>query len=205
MATDSPDNPGAAGPAFAVRRRVVVTGMGIAGPLGVGLETFWSRLIAGDSGIGRITSFDASDLPAQVAGEVPGGTKETGGLTLDEWVPHKDQKKMDRFIHLGLVAAAEAVADSGWVPETELDRENTGVMIGSGIGGLQSIYEASLQVAAGKAKREQSSRQALFEQAEAYWNSPAGIAEAAHIQAFCEEWERQGRPAVERMCDLCSA
>ena len=76
-----------------------------------------------------------------------------GGLDLDEWVPHKDQKKMDRFIHLGLVAAAEAVADSGWVPRSEPEQEATGVMIGSGIGGLQSIYDASLQVAAGKARR----------------------------------------------------
>ena len=134
-------------------RRVVVTGMGIASPLGIGIETVWSRLLEGRSGIGAITAFDASDLPAQVAGEVPAGVRETGGLDLDDWIPHKDQKKMDRFIHLGLVAAAEAVADSGWVPRTEAEQEATGVMIGSGIGGLQSIYEASLQVAAGKARR----------------------------------------------------
>ena len=142
-----------AGIALGLRRRVVVTGMGIAGPLGIGIEPFWRRLIEGESGIGRITAFDASDLPAQVAGEVPAGTRETGGLTLDEWVPHKDQKKMDRFIHLGMVAAIEAVADSGWVPQTEADREATGVMIGSGIGGLQTIYEASVQIHEGKAKR----------------------------------------------------
>ena len=134
-------------------RRVVVTGMGIASPLGIGLETVWSRLLEGRSGIGAITAFDASDLPAQVAGQVPAGHREAGGLDLDEWVPHKDQKKMDRFIHLGLVAAAEAVADSGWVPRTEAEQDATGVMIGSGIGGLQSIYEASLQVAAGRARR----------------------------------------------------
>ncbi len=154
MATDSQDQAGGmAGIALGLRRRVVVTGMGIAGPLGIGIEPFWRRLIEGESGIGRITAFDASDLPAQVAGEVPAGTRETGGLTLDEWVPHKDQKKMDRFIHLGMVAAIEAVADSGWVPQTEADREATGVMIGSGIGGLQTIYEASVQIHEGKAKR----------------------------------------------------
>ena len=135
------------------RRRVVVTGMGIASPLGIGIETVWARLLEARSGIGPIAAFDASDLPAQVAGEVPSGSREDGGLSLDEWIPHKDQKKMDRFIHLGLVAAAEAVEDSGWVPRTEPEQEATGVMIGSGIGGLQSIYEASLQVAAGKGRR----------------------------------------------------
>lgn len=82
------------------RRRVVVTGMGIVGPLGLGVENVWSRLIAGESGIGKITQFDASDLPAQVAGEVPNGPREEGKLTLSEWVPTKDQRKMDRFIHM---------------------------------------------------------------------------------------------------------
>lgn len=157
MATDSHDTVGAAGPALSSshsgRRRVVVTGMGIASPLGVGIETVWKRLLEAESGIIRIDAFDPSDLPAQVGGQVPAGTRETGGLTLDEWIPHKDQKKMDRFIHLGMVAAAEAVADSGWVPQTEADQEATGVMIGSGIGGLQTIYEASIQVHEGKARR----------------------------------------------------
>ena len=134
-------------------RRVVVTGMGIASPLGIGIENVWRRLVEGESGIGRITVFDASDLPAQVAGEVPSGPTAEGGLTLGDWIPHKDQKKMDRFIHLGIIAAAEAVADSGWVPQNEQDREATGVMIGSGIGGLQSIYDASVQVHEGKARR----------------------------------------------------
>ncbi len=134
-------------------RRVVVTGMGIAGPLGVGVAPFWRRLIEGETGIERIRSFDPSDLPAQVAGEVPAGRRETGGLDLAEWIPQKDQKKMDRFIHLGLVAATEAVEDSGWMPQGEEDRCATGVMIGSGIGGLQTIYEASVQVHEGRARR----------------------------------------------------
>jgi 3-oxoacyl-[acyl-carrier-protein] synthase II len=134
-------------------RRVVVTGMGIAGPLGVGVEQFWRRLVEGESGIRRIRSFDPADLPAQVAGEVPIGRREDGGLDLSEWIPHKDQKKMDRFIHLGIVAAIEAVEDSGWVPRNEEDRNATGVMIGSGIGGLQTIYEASILVSEGKARR----------------------------------------------------
>ena len=134
-------------------RRVVVTGMGIAGPLGVGIEPFWKRLIEGETGIGRIVSFDPSGLPAQVAGEIPAGTRATGGLDLGEWIAPKDQKKMDRFIHLGLVAATEAVEDSGWLPIAEADLCATGVMIGSGIGGLQTIYEASVQVHEGRARR----------------------------------------------------
>ena len=134
-------------------RRVVVTGMGIASPLGVGVEHVWGRLIQGDSGIRAIQSFDAGDLPARVAGEVPDGTRVSGGLTLDEWLPVKDIKKMDRFIHLGIVAAVEAVEDSGWAPESEDERNVTGVMIGSGIGGLQSIYEASVMVHDGRARR----------------------------------------------------
>ena len=134
-------------------RRVVVTGMGIASPLGVGVEHVWRRLIAGESGIGAIQSFDTTDLPAKIAGQVPAGTRGEGGLTLGEWIPVKDQKKMDRFIHLALVAATEAVEDSGWLPEDDEGREATGVMIGSGIGGLQTIFEASRLVLEGKVKR----------------------------------------------------
>jgi 3-oxoacyl-[acyl-carrier-protein] synthase II len=134
-------------------RRVVVTGMGIACPLGLGVEHVWKRLIAGESGIGAIQSFDTSLLSAKIAGQVPAGTREDGGLTLSEWVPLKDQKKMDRFIHLALVAATEAVEDSGWMPDDEPGREATGVMIGSGIGGLQTIYEGSKLVLEGKVKR----------------------------------------------------
>jgi 3-oxoacyl-[acyl-carrier-protein] synthase II len=134
-------------------RRVVVTGMGIACPLGVGVGHVWRRLIAGESGISAIQSFDTKDLPAKIAGQVPQGTKAEGGLDLAEWIPVKDQKKMDRFIQLALVAAQEAVEDSGWQPRTEEDRDLTGVMIGSGIGGLQTIYEASLTVESGRSKR----------------------------------------------------
>lgn len=134
-------------------RRVVVTGMGIVSPLGIGVENVWKRLIEGQSGIRAIQSFDTGDLPAKVAGEVPAGLKADGALDLSEWIPVKDVKKMDRFIQLGMVAAIEAVEDSGWVPQTEEERCATGVMIGSGIGGLQSIYEASVQVHEGKVRR----------------------------------------------------
>ena len=134
-------------------RRVVVTGMGIACPLGLGVEHVWQRLIGSESGIGAIQAFDTKDLPCKVAGQVPAGVKAEHGLDIAEWIPVKDVKKMDRFIHLGLVAATEAVEDSGWVPKDENDRCATGVMIGSGIGGLQTIFEASILVHEGRARR----------------------------------------------------
>jgi 3-oxoacyl-[acyl-carrier-protein] synthase II len=134
-------------------RRVVVTGMGIACPLGVGVEPVWQRLIEGRSGIGPITVFDPVELPCKVAGQMPPGTRAEGGFDLGEWVPVKDQKKMDRFIQLGMVAATEAMEDSGWVPATEEERYAAGVMIGSGIGGLQTIYEASVLVHEGRSRR----------------------------------------------------
>ncbi len=134
-------------------RRVVVTGMGIVCPLGLGVGHVWRRLIEGQSGIGAIQGFGTNDLPCKVAGQVPAGVRAEGGLDIAEWIPVKDQKKMDRFIHLALVAATEAVEDSGWTPADEDDRCATGVMIGSGIGGLETIYEASQLVASGRARR----------------------------------------------------
>ncbi len=134
-------------------RRVVVTGMGIICPLGLGVEHVWRRLIDSESGITAIQAFDTWDLPCKVAGQVPHGSKAEGRLDVTEWIPPKDQKKMDRFIHLALVAATEAVEDGGWLPENEDDRDATGVMIGSGIGGLQTIYEASVTVSQGRARR----------------------------------------------------
>ncbi len=134
-------------------RRVVVTGMGIACPLGLGVERVWKRLIEGESGIRAIQSFDTTELTAKIAGQVPLGTRAEGKLDIGEWIPAKDQKKMDRFIHLAVVAASEAVEDSGWIPPDEDARCVTGVMIGSGIGGLGTIYEASVLVAQGKSRR----------------------------------------------------
>jgi 3-oxoacyl-[acyl-carrier-protein] synthase II len=134
-------------------RRVVVTGMGIACPLGVGVEHVWKRMLAGHSGIGAIQSFDASGLTARIAGQIPAGQKADGGLDINEWIPVKDQKKMDRFIQFAMVAADEAVTDSGWVPQDEDQRCRTGVMIGSGIGGLETIQEAASLIIQGKIKR----------------------------------------------------
>ena len=123
-------------------RRVVITGMGMVTPLGVGVEHNWSSIIAGKSGLGPIEGFDVSDISCRIAGQVPQGDGE-GHLNMDDYIEPKDQRKLDKFIQFGLVAAIEAVADSGWVAETEDDKERTGVMIGSGIGGLSTIVETS--------------------------------------------------------------
>jgi 3-oxoacyl-[acyl-carrier-protein] synthase II len=125
-------------------RRVVVTGLGMVSPLGVGVQNNWERLIKGESGLRAITSFDVSDLPAKVAGQVPRGPTAEGLFTAEDHVPVKDQRKMDEFIVLAIAAAHEAIADSGWEPQTDEERESTGVMIGSGIGGLNGIYDGSI-------------------------------------------------------------
>ena len=127
--------------------------MGIVSPLGLGVEHVWKRLTNGESGISAIQSFDVKDLPAKIAGHVPHGTRAENGLDLNEWIPVKEQKKMARFIHLAWVAAAEAIEDSGWAPEDEEGRCATGVMIGSGIGGLETIQEAGGLVASGRTRR----------------------------------------------------
>jgi 3-oxoacyl-[acyl-carrier-protein] synthase II len=125
-------------------RRVVVTGIGIVSPLGVGAGHNWQQIIAGKSGIRLIESFDVSDLPVRIAGQVPRGERAAGLFNADDFVPVKEQKKMDTFIHYAIAAAAEAVQDSGWVPPDDEARERTGVMVGSGIGGLNYIYDAAV-------------------------------------------------------------
>jgi 3-oxoacyl-[acyl-carrier-protein] synthase II len=125
-------------------RRVVITGLGMVTPLGVGAEYVWKRLIGAESGIRAIQSFDVSDLPAKIAGQVPRGETASGNFNADDWVPPKDQRKMDEFIVFALAAADQAVKDSGWQPQDDEARERTGVMIGSGIGGLPGITEAAL-------------------------------------------------------------
>ncbi|HKM72430.1 MAG TPA: beta-ketoacyl-ACP synthase II [Stellaceae bacterium] len=125
-------------------RRVVVTGMGLVTPLGIGLERNWSSLTAGESGVRAIQSFEVSDLPAKIAAQVPRGDTAAGLFNADDWVAPKDQRKMDGFIVFALAAAAQAVEDSGWFPDSDEARERTGVMIGSGIGGLPGITEGAL-------------------------------------------------------------
>ena len=119
-------------------RRVVVTGMGMVTPLGSGVDRNWSQIIGGKSGISRIENFDVSDISCQIAGQVPGADAK-GGLNLDDWIDPREQRKQDRFIQLGLAAACQAVEDSGWKPQDRESQNRTGVMIGSGIGGLESI------------------------------------------------------------------
>jgi 3-oxoacyl-[acyl-carrier-protein] synthase II len=128
-------------------RRVVVTGMGLVTPLGIGLERVWGRLIAGESGVGAIQSFDVSDLPSRIAAQVPQGDQASGLFNADDWVPPKDQRRMDQFIIYAMAAAAQAVDDAGWHPTDEEECERTGVMIGSGIGGLPGITDGALLLA----------------------------------------------------------
>src|SRR6201995_341073 len=127
-------------------RRVVVTGLGLVTPLACGVEETWSRLLAGQSGASAITKFKTDDLPTRIACQVPRGDGSDGTFNPDQWVDAKEQRRMDDFIIYGLAAAKQAVADSGWEPKTEEDKERTGVLIGSGIGGLTGIEEASILV-----------------------------------------------------------
>ncbi len=125
-------------------RRVVITGMGMVTPLACGVKHNWDRLIDGQSGIRAITSFDASDLASKIAGQVPRGEGGNGLFNPDDWVEPKEQRKIEEFILFALTAAAEAVADAGWTPQDEDSLERTGVMIGSGIGGLSGIAEMAI-------------------------------------------------------------
>ena len=134
-------------------RRVVVTGMGLVSPLGCGLSFNWERLINGESGIRAIQSFDVSDLPVKIAAQVPRGETSGGGFNADDWVSPKDQRRMDTFIVYAVAAAAQAIQDADWTPEDEQRRERTGVLIGSGIGGLPEIAKGAMQVEGGQIRR----------------------------------------------------
>ncbi|WP_372837893.1 beta-ketoacyl-ACP synthase II [Phaeovulum sp.] len=127
-------------------RRVVVTGLGMVTPLACGVEETWARLLAGQSGAGPITRFDASPLATQYACELPRGDGSDGTFNPDDWMEPKDQRKVDDFILYGVAAAVQAVRDSGWEPQSEDERERTGVMIGSGIGGLSAIADTALLI-----------------------------------------------------------
>ena len=121
-------------------REVVVTGIGLVTPLGVGKEINWKRLINGYSGIRKINTFDTNDLPCKIAGQIPNVSKDLeGGLNINDWIDSKDLRRIDRFIAYGLIAAQMAVEDSKWVPSNIDDNEKPGVLVGSGIGGLETI------------------------------------------------------------------
>ncbi len=128
-------------------RRVVVTGIGMVSPLGYGVDHNWKRLIAGESGIRKIDHFDVSDISSQIAGIIPRTKDENpknGELNADLFVPPKEQRKLDEFTVFAMAAAHEAIEDSGWKPTSDEDLNRTGVMIGSGIGGLQTMYETAI-------------------------------------------------------------
>ena len=134
-------------------RRVVVTGIGLLTPLGQGAELSWQAILAGKSGAGRITTFDPTDYACQVACEIPrvdgrggGGAGVPGSFNPDDTMAPKDQRRVDDFILYAIAAAEEAVKDSGWVPESDEDKERTGVIIGSGIGGLATIEKTSIEL-----------------------------------------------------------
>jgi 3-oxoacyl-[acyl-carrier-protein] synthase II len=127
-------------------RRVVVTGLGLVTPLACGVEETWSRLLAGQSGASAITKFKVDDLATKIACQVPRGDGSDGTFNPDQWVDAKEQRRMDDFIIYGLAAAKQAVTDSGWVARSDEDKYRTGVLIGSGIGGLDGIEQASILV-----------------------------------------------------------
>ena len=121
-------------------RRVVVTGLGLTTPLGNGVDINWQRLISGKVGINKIENFDVSDLPCKIAGQIPNKQNDLdGGLDIDQWIEPREYKRIDRFIAYGIISAIQAVENSGWVPKTENEKNRTGVILGSGIGGLETI------------------------------------------------------------------
>ena len=125
-------------------RRVVITGLGLVTPLGCGVDASWSALLEGRSGARRVTEFEVADLPCQIAGFVPRGDGRAGTFNPDHWMEPKEQRKVDDFIIFAVAAADQAIADSGYRAETREQQERTGVLIGSGIGGLSGIADTSI-------------------------------------------------------------
>jgi 3-oxoacyl-[acyl-carrier-protein] synthase II len=128
-------------------RRVVVTGLGMVSPVGANVEDSWSNILAGKSGAGQVTRYDMSDMACRIGCEVKAGDGSNGTFNIDDYMDPKEQRRSDTFIRFGMAAAKMAVGDSGWEPKTEDERYRTGVLIGSGIGGLPSIEATSLLLA----------------------------------------------------------
>jgi 3-oxoacyl-[acyl-carrier-protein] synthase II len=118
--------------------------MGMVSPLACGVEASWARLLKGESGASKIEKFDVSDLPAKIACQIPRGDGSNGSYNPDRWMEPKEQRKVDEFITFAMCAARQAIEDSGWIPTVPDDAARTGVMIGSGIGGLEGIAETSI-------------------------------------------------------------
>ena len=125
-------------------RRVVITGLGMVTPLGAGVDTTWKNIIEGKSGAAKIEKFDVSDLPCKIASQVKRGDGSNGTFNADQWMEPKEQRKVDDFIIYSVAAATQALKDAGWEPKSEKDQDRTGVLIGSGIGGIEGIAEAAL-------------------------------------------------------------
>jgi 3-oxoacyl-[acyl-carrier-protein] synthase II len=125
-------------------RRVVVTGLGMLTPLACGVEMTWQRLLACKSGISRVEKFEVSDLPCKIAGQIPRGDGSDGTFDPDQWMEPKERRKVDDFILFAMSAAKQALDDAGWHPQTYEDQTTTGVLIGSGIGGIEGIAETAL-------------------------------------------------------------
>jgi 3-oxoacyl-[acyl-carrier-protein] synthase II len=125
-------------------RRVVVTGMGMLTPLGCGVETTWSRLIKGESGAKKVDTFEVSDIACQIACMIPRGDGANGTYNSDQWMEPKEQRKVDDFIVFAMCAARQALDDAGWKPTSYEEQTATGVLIGSGIGGIEGIAETAV-------------------------------------------------------------
>ncbi|HVT56711.1 MAG TPA: beta-ketoacyl-ACP synthase II [Xanthobacteraceae bacterium] len=125
-------------------RRVVVTGLGMVTPLGAGVDTTWKNILDGKSGAAKIEKFEVSDLPCKIASQVKRGDGENGTFNADQWMEPKEQRKVDDFIIYAVAAATQALKDAGWEPKEENDQDRTGVLIGSGIGGIEGIADAAL-------------------------------------------------------------
>ena len=140
-------------------RRVAVTGLGIVGPLGCGVEVSWKRLLAGESGARKIEKFEVSDIASRIACMVPRGDGTNGTFNPDQWMEPKDQRRVDDFIIFAMCAARQALDDAKWKPERYDDQVATGVMIGSGIGGVEGIAETAIVL---KEKARGGYRRSLF-------------------------------------------
>src|SRR3954462_11171996 len=125
-------------------RRVVVTGLGMVTPLACGVEATWQRLLAGQSGARKIEKFEVEDLAAKIACQIPRGDGSDGTYNPDQWMEPKEQRRVDEFIVFAMCAARQALDDAGWKPESREDQIATGVMIGSGIGGIEGIAETAI-------------------------------------------------------------
>jgi 3-oxoacyl-[acyl-carrier-protein] synthase II len=134
-------------------RRVVITGLGMVSPLGCGVEASWKRLLAGENGARRVTEFEVSDISCQIACTIPRGDYSAGAYNPDEWMEPKEQRKVDDFIVYAMAAADQALTDAEWHPTNADDSAASGVLIGSGIGGLQGIEKTSLLLAEKGPKR----------------------------------------------------